>query len=79
MVRVWNKNTLPYEENFKGQDIKIPANSYIEMNPHEAVEFKSNMGRQPVFLKGGVPDPAGFKKIVIEEIDDTIEEDEKKN
>ena len=75
-VKVWNKNTFDHEEKFKGQVIKIPANSFIVMDRHEAVEFKSQF-KQPVFLKGGVPDKEHLKMIVLETIDDTIKEEPK--
>lgn len=77
-VKVWNKNTFDHEEMFKGSLIKIPAGAYILMDRHEAVEFKSQF-KQPVFLKGGVPDKQHLKMIVLEPIDDTIKEEEKSN
>lgn len=74
MVRVWNDNNHDHSEKFKGQEINIPAHGSIEMNRHEAVEFKSQF-KAPVFLKGGIPDPA-FKKMIRIEIpeNDKIEE-----
>jgi len=74
LVKVWNDNSLEHIETFKGQEIKIPAHGYVTMNRHEAVEFKSQF-KSPVFLKGGVPDPAHKKMIRVEPInDDKIEE-----
>ena len=70
-VKVWNNNIYDHEEKFKGQDILIPSGGFIVMNKFEAVEFKSQF-KQPIFLKGGVPDPKSFKKITIELNDDTI-------
>ena len=76
-VRVWNKNVHDHEEKFKGVVYNIPAGGYIEMNHFEAVEFKSQF-KAPVFLKGGVPDPKHYKKIVLEPIEnDTIESNNK--
>ena len=75
-VKVHNLNTYDHEEKFKGQDIMIPAGGYILMNKFEAVEFKSQF-KQPIFLKGGVPDPKSYKKLVLEPIDDTINESQK--
>lgn len=72
-VKVWNKNVFDHEEKFKGDVIKIPAGGFIKMDRNEAVEFKSQF-KQPVFLKGGVPDKEHLKMIVLEPIDDTIEE-----
>ena len=70
-VKIWNNNTYDHEEKFKGQDVVIPAGGFIVMNKFEAVEFKSQF-KQPIFLKGGVPDPKSFKKLSLEPIDDTI-------
>lgn len=67
MVKVWNKNILDYEENFKGQKIVIPAGKHIVMERAEAVEFKGKF-RQPVYNKGGVQEISSLKKIVIEPI-----------
>jgi hypothetical protein len=68
LVKVWNKNILDYEENFKGNVIKIPANEYITMERAEAVEFKGKF-RQPVYNKGGVQEIHSMKKIVLEPIE----------
>lgn len=41
MAKVWNDNELPFEQDFKGTKVKIPARSFIEMEYDEAVSFKS--------------------------------------
>lgn len=41
LAKVWNDNDLPFEQKFKGEVIKIPARSYIEMPYEEAISFKS--------------------------------------
>lgn len=76
VVEVWNNNVYDHEEKFKGQTIRIPAGGFITMNRFEAAEFKSQF-KQPIFLKGGVPDPKHFKKIELRKIDDTIEPDKR--
>lgn len=73
-VRVWNDNNYEHVEKFKGKELVIPAHGFIEMNRHEAVEFKSQF-KAPVFLKGGVPDPKHKKMIRVEVVDnDKIEQ-----
>lgn len=65
LVRVWNDNTHPYEEEFKGKTIKIGANKFIEMEETEAVEFKGKF----THIKrdaDGQPVPSGYKMLRIE-------------
>ena len=79
LVKVWNRNDRVYKETFKGDKIVIPAGEFIMMHPAEANDFKSAF-RNPVYLKGGKPDPDHFKMIEVDPISDTIEPTpEKKN
>lgn len=41
VAKVWNDNELPFEQDFKGTKVKIPAKSFIEMEYDEAISFKS--------------------------------------
>lgn len=42
-VRVYNDNTVTHIENFRGDEIRIPAGGYLEMPRDEAIYFKSQM------------------------------------
>lgn len=40
MAKVWNDwHEGVYEEEFKGEKIRIPAGQYIEMDHHDAIQF----------------------------------------
>ena len=70
-ARVWNEHRdgLTYEENWKGQKIRIEAGKYIEMDYYEAVEFKSHP--TPIKLTPeNTHDPRGFKPLRVEQIKD---------
>lgn len=69
LVRVWNDNTHPYEEVFKGDKIFIPSKEYIEMDENEAIQFKGTF-KSPVLNVDGVHLPEGYKMIRIEKITD---------
>lgn len=61
---VWNKhpNGYTHTEKFKGEEIKIPANSYVLMDYEDAVQFKGQM--TPMKFTGqGVQDPISYKCI----------------
>lgn len=65
LVKVHNKNVHDYSEPFRDRIIKIPAQSYIEMDEDEADYFV----QQFTFPKKdaqGVPDPKHFKMLKIE-------------
>lgn len=65
LVKVHNKNIHPYTEVFRGNTIRIEANSFIEMDEDEAEYFTQSF----IFPKKdaqGVPDPLFFKKLKIE-------------
>lgn len=64
-VKVWNKNTLPHIETFKGDKIEIPAGGSIEMDWEDAIEFKGQFFPM-VINADGTHNPKGFKKIFVE-------------
>ena len=65
LVKVHNDNIHPYNEKFSGQDIHIPAISYIEMDEDQAEVFLGKFVF-PVKNEMGLNDPKFFKKLRIE-------------
>ena len=65
-VKVWNDNTHPYEEDFKGEIIKIGPKGFIEMDFEDATDFKSAMGNGMQVGNDGVQTPESYKMIRIE-------------
>lgn len=66
LVKVYNDNIYPYKENFKGENIHIPAKGFIEMEYDEAILFKGMMS--PMVFDGDGNDlPQGYKMIRVEE------------
>lgn len=65
-VRVYNENTFPYDDEFKGEKIHIPAKGYIEMDYYDAFEFKGAF-KSPKRDGDGQPLPSSFKMIRIDE------------
>lgn len=65
-ARVFNRHSLGFthEEMFKGNMIKIPANTYVLMDYEDAVDFKGQFFN-PKVKPTGEPDPAGWKMIEI--------------
>jgi len=41
LAKVWNKNVHPFSQDYKGEKIFIPAGGYIDMDYHDAIQFKS--------------------------------------
>lgn len=67
-IKIWNDNIYPYEEKFKGQQIRIEAGKFIEMDYDEAILFKGTFA--PIRRKGdGTFDPRSFKKIRLDDED----------
>lgn len=65
LVNVWNDNTYPFSQEFKGNKITIPPKSSIEMDYEEAVEFRGLFS--PVVKNtDGVPLPESYKMIRVE-------------
>lgn len=74
-VKVWNDNTIKWEETFKDAKIIIPAKGSIEMEFYEAHEFKGQYF-PPTMRGDGTQDPKTFKMIRIEVPPQTEDEDE---
>lgn len=70
LAKVWNDNTLPFEQMFKGEKVSIPAKSFIEMEFEEAMSFKSK-GHRMEFDGMGQQKPESFKMIRVEGRPDT--------
>jgi hypothetical protein len=66
LVKVWNDNTCDHKETFKGATISIPAQSFIEMEYEEAVEFRGQFTGVAKLGKDGKPDKTQFKMIRVE-------------
>lgn len=64
-VKVWNKNTFPHEEKFKGTEILIPAGGFVKMDYDEAILFKGQFF-SPVFGKDQVQKKESYKWIEID-------------
>ena len=65
-AKVWNDNVHPYQENWKGTEVKIAPKDFIEMDYEDAVEFKSSMGHGMRVGNDGQALPESFKMIRIE-------------
>jgi hypothetical protein len=73
LVKVWNDNSLPFKQKFKGETYEIAPHSYIEMEYDLAVAFKSSP--VPMTFDGQGPTPAGYKMIRVEgrrPVDDSV-------
>jgi len=64
-VKVWNLNTHPYQETFKGDLIKIEAGGFVEMEYDEAIQFKGTF-KPPVKDADGNDQPEGYKMIKVD-------------
>lgn len=74
MVKVWNDSDHDHKELFKGEEVKIPAKSFIEMELFEAHDFKGQYF--PVFLDaGGQQTEESKKRIRIERLDESAKEE----
>jgi hypothetical protein len=74
-VKVWNDNTHPHKEMFRGDLITIPAKSYIFMEQSDAHEFRTQFYplRRSEVGEGNM-DPTSLKMIRIEKIVGEVEE-----
>lgn len=68
-AKVWNRNTYPYTEKFKDQDIVIQPGRYIVMDLYEAHEFRGTMSSVKLNADGQHL-AQGFKMIEVEPTDD---------
>lgn len=67
-VKIWNRNTFAYFENFKGEAIKIGPGGYTKMDYNEAVLFLGTF-RNPEYSKSGIQKPESFKWLEIDKDD----------
>jgi len=65
MAKVWNDNTFPHVEKYKGQTIEIPPGKYIEMDRDEALQLQGQF-KAPRKRGDGTDDPRFFKMIRLE-------------
>lgn len=65
MVKIWNKNSIVHREKYKGVWIEIPPGKAIEMDYHDAIDFKGQFFN-PVFSKGGQQTIESMKYLVID-------------
>lgn len=63
---VWNDNTFPHKEEFKGKIIEIGPKQSLKMDYEEAMEFKSQF--TPVITDGEKIPLQEFKKIIRVEV-----------
>jgi hypothetical protein len=71
-VKVWNRNTHPFKQDWNGQSISIAAKGFILMEEGEAHEFLGSYS--PVIRDGGgQPDPRFKKDLIIEKISEKKE------
>jgi len=66
LVKVWNDNTYPYSEKFRGKEVVIEAGKFVEMEYDQAIIFKGTMNTVKRTKDGGF-DPRYFKRIRVEE------------
>ena len=66
LVKVWNDNSHPYEEDFRGKKINIPAGKCVEMEEDQAMLFHGSFGKGPRRDVNGNFDPRSFKRIRLE-------------
>ena len=64
-VRVYNDNVHPYQEEFKGETVKIPSKGSIEMEFYDAHEFLGSFNA-PKLDYDGNPTAASYKMLRIE-------------
>lgn len=72
-VRVVNDNRFDHKEEFRGQELIIPAGKFIEMEREEAVMFKSQFF-QPKYDKGGLQTHESYKMLRLEAIPDQAQD-----
>jgi len=61
-IRVWNDNTLPYEEKFGDLDIKILPGKFLDMEADDATRFCGTY-RQPLLDGMGNPKRESMKML----------------
>ena len=71
-MRVYNDNTHPYRELFKGDKIEIPSKSFILMDYDDAHQFRGTFA-PPVLNADSQHMPEGFKMIRVEKHTEEVE------
>lgn len=66
-ARVWNDHTEEHVEEFRGEILRIPPKSFIELPWPSAVQFR---GQYTPILRDGLGQDLKPKKIRLERIDD---------
>lgn len=66
-VKVWNDNTHPYKEEFKGKVIEIEPKKFVKMEKDEAVLFLGQFNSIERDADGN-PHPKSFKRLRIEQV-----------
>lgn len=66
LVKVWNDNTYPYTEKFKGKQIDIAPKNYVEMDHNEASDFLGNNPGTARVNANGLQAPETYKMLRIE-------------
>ncbi len=65
LVKVWNRNKYPYKEQFRDENVYIPAGNFIEMEKDKAEIFFGTFNG--IMVDGdGNPDPKGYKMLDLE-------------
>jgi len=68
MVKVWNDNKYPYNEDFRGKKITIESGGFVEMDYDQAVLFLGTF--VPIVRgKNGLQDPRSYKMLRIDHED----------
>lgn len=66
-AKVWNDNKYVHKEKFRGDLITIAPGEFVEMEYHDAVQFKGQM--TPIARDvDGAPTPQSYKMIRVEAI-----------
>ena len=64
-VKVHNRNTYPYTEEYQGEKLTIPAGKFIEMQEMDAVQFLGQFNSIERDADGN-PHPKSYKKLEID-------------
>lgn len=67
VVKVWNDNTYPYAEKFRGDQINIAPKGYIEMEFYDAHQFLGQMPPNIEVDAAGQQLPKSYKMLRIEQ------------
>lgn len=67
LVKVWNDNTLPFEQEFQGEKLKVAAQRYIMMDNEKAIMFRGQYFPMQ-FDAGGTQKRESYKMIRIEQM-----------